>query len=46
LRTIQELIIQHLDAAILRGSVAPAEPDFGGGEDNELDDDTDDNARG
>jgi len=46
LGTIQELIIQHLDAAILRGSVAPAEPDFGGGEDNELDDDTDDNARG
>jgi hypothetical protein len=46
LGTIQELIIQHLDAAILRGPVAAAEPDFGNGGDDDADDNEDDNARG
>jgi hypothetical protein len=46
LGTIQELIIQHLDSAILRGPVEAAEPDFGGGVDDDEDNDEDDNARG
>lgn len=46
LGTIQELIIQHLDAAILRGPAPEAEPDFGGDADNDADDNEDDNARG
>jgi hypothetical protein len=49
LGTIQELIIQHLDAAILRGPVEPAEPDFGNSSDDahdNEDDDKDGNARG
>jgi hypothetical protein len=46
LGTIQELIIQHLDSAILRGPVEAAEPDFNGDADNDADEDEDDNARG
>lgn len=39
LGTIQELIIQHLDAAILRGPEPEAEPDFGASGDDEDDED-------
>lgn len=46
LGTIQELIIQHLDAAILRGPAPDTEPDFGGDADNDADDAEDDNSRG
>lgn len=46
LGTIQELIIQHLDSAILRGSPEDAEePGFEDGDDEAADDETDEDSR-